>query len=68
MIHVGSIIKETLQKKGKSVTWFANEMCCTRTNVYKIFRKKSIDTDIIWRASQVLEYDFFAVMSQKLSQ
>lgn len=68
MIHVGSIIKETLKKKGKSVTWFANEMCCTRTNVYKIFRKKSIDTDIIWRASQVLEYDFFAVMSQKLSQ
>lgn len=67
MIHVGSIIKETLKKKGKSVTWFANEMCCTRTNVYKIFRKKSIDTDIIWRASQVLECNLFELISNKLN-
>ena len=66
MYHAGQIIKDVLHRKGKTVTWFAQRMCCTRTHAHKIFRKKNLDTDILWRASLVLECDLFAVFSEKL--
>ena len=39
VVHVGKLIQKTLYEKGRTVTWFAHELCCTRTNVYKIFNK-----------------------------
>ena len=68
MIHAGQLIENTLHKQGKTVTWFANQLCCTRTNVYKIFRKENIDVYLLWRASCILEYDLFQEFSLKYSQ
>ena len=67
MFHAGIIIKEELQKRGKTVTWFAEKMCCTRTHAHKIFRKQHLDTDILLRASLVLECNLFAIIAQKIS-
>lgn len=64
MLHAGKIIKEALLRKGKTVTWFAQEMCCTRTHIHKIFGKKNLNSDIIWRASKILECDLFAEISK----
>ena len=36
MIHIGKLIEKTLHEQGRSVTWFAIQLCCTRPNVYKI--------------------------------
>lgn len=68
MIHAGELIEHTLRKKGKTVTWFAQKMCCTRTHVYKIFKKKNLDIDLLWRASYILEYDLFTEYSIAFSQ
>lgn len=43
-------------------------MCCTRTNVYKIFNKPNLDIEIIWRASCILEYDLFKKLSEELQK
>lgn len=68
MIHAGELIKHTLRKKGRTVTWFAQKMCCTRTHAYKIFRKKNLDIDLLWRASLILECDLFSAYSIAITQ
>ncbi len=68
-IHVGQLIQHTLHEQGRSVTWFATQLCCTRPNVYKIFAKESIDTLLLlWRICQILNYDFFLLFSKALNK
>lgn len=63
-IHIGSLIRRRLDEKGCSVVWLARQLACSRTNVYKIFEKPHIDTDMLARISTVLEYDFFILLSK----
>ena len=58
-IHVGKLIKERLKEEGKSVVWLAQELGCHRTNVYNIFEKSSLDTNILRRISIIMQYNFF---------
>ena len=66
MIHIGQLIESELHRQERSVSWFAQKLCCERTNVYSIFKRKSIDTALLIRICQILHYDFFAVYSLKL--
>lgn len=66
-IHIGALIEKTLHSQGRSVTWFAKELCCTRTNVYKIFQKENIDIQLLWRISSILQYDFFQNISNEIN-
>lgn len=59
MIHIGMTIKSELDKQERSVTWFAKKLYCDRTNVYKIFKRKSIDTELLLRISVILNTNFF---------
>lgn len=67
MIHIGKRIEEELRLQERSVTWFANKLYCDRTNVYKIFRKQSIDTELLLRISAILNHDFFTDYSSELN-
>lgn len=67
-MHIGNYIKEKLKEDGRSVTWFAEQICCTRTHVYKIFNKSSIDTEILERISRVLDYNFFEEISRDFNK
>ncbi len=58
-IHIGKTIEQVLREQGRSVSWFAKQICCERTNVYSIFQRASIDTELLLRISRVLSYDFF---------
>lgn len=58
-IHIGKTIEQVLREQGRSVSWFAKQICCERTNVYGIFQRASIDTELLLRISRVLSYDFF---------
>lgn len=59
-MHIGQLIKQEMDKQGKTVSWLARELSYCRTNVYKIYDKKSIDTDLLLRISILLKHDFFA--------
>ncbi len=63
MMHIGQHIYATLRNSNMTVIKFAEELHCTRPNVYKIFAKKTIDIELLWQISQVLEHDFFADLS-----
>ncbi|MBQ7774226.1 MAG: helix-turn-helix transcriptional regulator [Bacteroidales bacterium] len=66
-MHIGQLIKETLNEQGKTVVWFASELSCHRTNVYKIFSKRSIDTHELERICKILNTDFFALYSRQIN-
>ena len=48
MIHIGELIEKELHRQERSVTWFANKLYCDRSNVYSIFKRQSIDTDLLF--------------------
>ena len=66
MIHIGNLIETELRRQERSVSWFARKLCCERTNVYSIFKRQSIDTDLLLRISQILHHDFFSIYKEEI--
>ena len=56
--HAGEIIKQKVKECGIKITDFAKAIHCNRNNVYSIFRRKSIDIELLLLISKVLQYDF----------
>lgn len=67
MIHIGSLIEQELRRQDRSVTWLAGELHCDRTNVYKVFKKKSIDTKLLEDISFILQHNFFLDYAEDVS-
>ncbi len=67
-MHIGREIQNKLLEKKITVVLFANLLSYTRTNIYKIFEKKSIDTDLLLRISIILEFDFFALYQNEMKK
>lgn len=68
MIHIGKVIEKVLRGQGKTVTWFARSLYCDRTNVYKIFQRESVDSEMLYRISKILSHDFFKYYSKELEE
>lgn len=64
-MHIGQLIRKQMEEQGKTVSWLARELSYCRTNVYKIFDKKSIDTGLLLRISVLLHHDFFQDYSKE---
>ena len=58
-INIGSKIKQVFDKKGMTVSEFGRRINKSRENVYSIFKRKTIDTGLLQKISEVLEFDFF---------
>lgn len=56
---IGQLIEERVKAQKVGVTEFAKLIGTERSNVYDIFKRSSIDTDLLKKIGQVLEYDFF---------
>ena len=57
-IHIGSIIKKVFDEKSMTIAEFSRRINRDRTTVYDIFKRKSIDTDLLIKISEVLDYNF----------
>ncbi len=58
--NIGKLIKEQVKEKGMSQAEFARLIGMARQNVAKlVFEKKSIDTDLLCKISEVLDCNFF---------
>jgi transcriptional regulator with XRE-family HTH domain len=62
-IHIGEKIKNVLDSSDISVSDFARKINKSRGNVYSIFSRATIDTNLLLKISTVLEYDFFILFS-----
>lgn len=67
MVHIGQIIESELHKQERSVTWFASKLYCDRTNVYSIFKRKSIDTELLLRICCILNCNLFSHYTSELN-
>ena len=66
MKPIGTMIKEELANQERSVAWFSRKINLDRSNVYRLFQKHSLDTDLLRRICVVLGHDFFADYSANL--
>ncbi len=57
--HLGEKIFEVFNNTKYSVNEFADLIGCKRTNIYSIFQRKSLDTNLLVKISEVLRHDFF---------
>lgn len=67
-IHIGHIIREELLTQGRTVTWLAQQLKLQRRACYRIFDSYSIDTQLLFRISQLLGRNFFADYATRLQQ
>ena len=68
MKPIGILIKEELTAQERTITWFAHKLYIDRSNVYRLFQKNSIDTDLLMRISLVLKKDFFSIFVHDLEE
>ncbi len=67
-VNIGKIIESELRRQERTVTWLSRKIHCDRRNVYDIFLRTSIDTDLLYKLSIALNTDFFAYFSTNLKQ
>lgn len=65
MLDIGTLIKDEMARQSKTVGWLAKQLNCDRTNIYSIYRRQSIDTNLLFRISQALHFDFFNLISKE---
>lgn len=56
---IGQIIEERVKSMNMDVTEFAKRINRERSTIYHIFERSKIDTELLKKIGQVLEYDFF---------
>ena len=65
---MGRMVEEIFRQfkaknRGCNVTWFAAQLNCDRRNIYDIFRRPTIDTQLLAQISLVLNHNFFQDIS-----
>jgi hypothetical protein len=68
MKPIGVLIKDELTAQERTVSWFARKLHTDRSNIYRLFQKNSVDTDLLSRISIVLNKDFFALLSSNYAE
>jgi len=58
-IHIGQLIRAQLKADERSVSWLAREIGCSRNHLYKVFRKASLDGELLLSISLAMNYNFF---------
>lgn len=66
-IHIGKLINKVWKQKNISIKQTLDSLKCNEEDVYKMLKKKSINTDKLLKWSRLLKYDFFRIYSQHLN-
>jgi len=65
-IHIGKKIKEVVAQSRYGVTQFADLINKSRTVVYDIFERDTLDTGLLQQISKVLNHNFFKYYNHDL--
>ena len=61
---IGKKIKAVLKEQRRSASWLAEQLHCHRVNIYDIYERQNIDTELLLRISVALRYDFFGYFTE----
>ena len=65
-LDIGEIIRQEFEKSGLSASQFARMINKERTLVYHLFKRQSIDTDLLYQICMVLNVDLFSPKKQRV--
>lgn len=65
-VHIGSLIQARAKALRIGPTELGIKIETSKQNVYGIFKRESIDTELLMRISTALDYDFFMHMSRQM--
>ncbi len=65
-INIGAEIKKVADTRRIGATELAKELGKTRSNVNDIFKRKTIDTDLLYQLSTILNFNFFELYATSL--
>jgi len=57
--HIGTLIRDELNRQQRSVVWLARQIQCERTTCYDIFERKFVNHEQLEKISIVLKHNFF---------
>ena len=63
-LHIGKLIEQKAKESKIGPTEFGNKLNTTSQNIYAIYKRKSIDTDLLMKICIVLKYNFFSDFSK----
>lgn len=61
---IGELIEKEVRKQGRTIKDFADEICCTRQNVYNIFSRNKMDLAQLELISRVLGHNYFQDLAE----
>lgn len=64
-LHLGNLIQKKFKESGLTVGEFARRINRTRTVVYHIFERESLDIGMLEDISRALDYDFVKLYTEK---
>ncbi len=65
VVFIGKEIHRELKRQGRSGVWLARQLPCSNNHVYKLFSKKTMDADLLWRISDIMDINFFRLYMDK---
>lgn len=67
-LHIGERIKERAKELRMGATELGKLINTSKQNIYGIYKRRSIDTGLLKKISEALEYDFFILYTQTTTQ
>ena len=65
-VHIGEVIQKVAKERNVCMRDLADAVGCSPKNIYKIFKKQNVNTEVLLRLSIFLKYDFFAEFSKSI--
>ncbi len=59
MLYIGEKIKDRMEARGLTPTTLGKKIGTSSQNVQDIFKRQSIDAELLQKISKALDYDFF---------
>ena len=67
-LHIGQLIQDQLKKDQRSVGWLSRQIPCGRNHVYKLFKRPSLDGELLLRISVMMQFNFFQYYTTEFLQ
>jgi hypothetical protein len=64
-LHIGEKIRDKAQEKRIGPSELGRMINTSKQNIYSIFRRKTIDTELLLKLSKALDHDFFQLYIEK---
>lgn len=67
-VHIGSELKAQFEASGLTLKAFASRIGRSPKNLYEVFERPSVDTQLLRKASEVLRFNFFRLYAEDIEK